>query len=200
MPITDYVADANQVLSILLKAKEYLGGTPFSIAISNYSAEYVAIDSFVLDKSLFDSKQKEQEAIMPNLFIGKGKTEIASFKANVFFDSTTSVLFNVSNNDKTHSVLLNYSWQQGGKGSIDIITECEGMKKKISGNLFKRIYVENAGMKIVVFSNGTVLQIGFGNYKDDQFVGNPHVIVFSHAARHGEEKPEARSPEQATIF
>jgi len=167
MPITDYVADANQVLSILLKAKEYLGGTPFSIAISNYSAEYVAIDSFVLDKSLFDSKQKEQEAIMPNLFIGKGKTEIASFKANVFFDSTTSVLFNVSNNDKTHSVLLNYSWQQGGKGSIDIITECEGMKKKISGNLFKRIYVENAGMKIVVFSNGTVLQIGFGNYKDD---------------------------------
>ncbi|QHS33299.1 hypothetical protein [Piscirickettsia salmonis] len=54
MPISSYLNEANQILNVMNKAKEYLDGVSFTVSISNYSTEYVCIDSFILDDSLFD--------------------------------------------------------------------------------------------------------------------------------------------------
>ncbi|QHS33301.1 hypothetical protein [Piscirickettsia salmonis] len=108
-------------------------------------------------------KRKEQASIMPNLFIAKGQTEQAHFKSNVFFDSSSSFLFNVRHKGKDHSVLVNYQWSKG-KGKIDIILKTDASEKKISGNLFKRIYGQNEDLKVVAFSNGGHLQLGFGDF------------------------------------
>ena len=154
------VSDINTILGWSIKAKEYLKGEPFIIKIYNYDADYVSVDAFVLD----DDK-KAENAILPDLFISKGESQIATFKANLFLKSQTDILFEILYKNKICSLLVKYIWKEIGVGSINLVAEMNGKEVKSSGNFFKRVLLSHpSGLDVVTFANGSTLQIGIGKF------------------------------------
>ncbi len=149
-------------MDILLKAKEYFDGDPFTIAIYNYDADYVAIKAFKLADS-----ERTRNAILPGLFIARGTKEDIVGSATRISKTQTDLSFQVLHQGKEYDVVFNYSWESTKVGDYNLSITHNNKSVKSTGGLFIRTYIKHEdGLEINTLATGPAIQIGFGNFQN----------------------------------